>query len=165
MQPGAPPTAVLTGDSGLDTAAGLAAGWCMLPHPEKAHKGGEDAVFTEGSVIGVADGVGGWAAQGVDPGLYSKALMRAAAQAAAASELRDARPTDILRQAFDVVGSADTFMLICAPLIKEPRLSRWQRRGLWGRPRRCARNLSAVLPASLACDFTSTNAGCGRALR
>eukprot|EP01052_Picozoa_sp_SAG31_P046914 SAG31_NODE_9164_length_1323_cov_2.422386_2_plen_108_part_00 len=105
MGRGAPAAAVLTGDSGLDSAAGLSAGWCMLPHPEKVHKGGEDAVFTQRAVVGVADGVGGWAAQGVDPGLYSKALMRAAAQAAAASEPRDARPTAILRQAFDVVGS------------------------------------------------------------
>ena len=34
----------------------------MLPHPLKAHYGGEDAVFwsTDGRSFGVADGVGGW---------------------------------------------------------------------------------------------------------
>lgn len=46
----------------------------MIPHPEKAYKGGEDAMFTSDNVLVVADGVGGWADQGVDPGLYSKKL-------------------------------------------------------------------------------------------
>ena len=44
----------------------------MLPDPEKAYKGGEDAYATTDRMICVADGVGGWADQGVDPGLYSK---------------------------------------------------------------------------------------------
>ena len=52
---------------------------------EKAAKGGEDAhfVLAEGgdgkrkhSAAGVADGVGGWAQQGVDAGLYSRQLMK-----------------------------------------------------------------------------------------
>lgn len=46
----------------------------MIPHPEKAYKGGEDALFVSDNLIVVADGVGGWADQGVDPGLYSKKL-------------------------------------------------------------------------------------------
>lgn len=46
----------------------------MIPHPEKAYKGGEDAMYTSDNVLVVADGVGGWADQGVDPGLYSKKL-------------------------------------------------------------------------------------------
>lgn len=46
----------------------------MIPHPQKAYKGGEDAIFTSDNVLVVADGVGGWADQGVDPGLYSKKL-------------------------------------------------------------------------------------------
>lgn len=46
----------------------------MIPHPEKAYKGGEDALYTSENVLVVADGVGGWADQGVDPGLYSKKL-------------------------------------------------------------------------------------------
>lgn len=46
----------------------------MIPHPEKAYKGGEDAMFASENVLVVADGVGGWADQGVDPGLYSKKL-------------------------------------------------------------------------------------------
>jgi hypothetical protein len=56
-----------------------------IPHPEKAAKGGEDAHFVlevepggtrQHSAVGVADGVGGWAAQGVDAGLYSSSLMK-----------------------------------------------------------------------------------------
>lgn len=33
----------------------------MIPHPEKAHKGGEDAYFADKLLLAVADGVGGWA--------------------------------------------------------------------------------------------------------
>lgn len=33
----------------------------MIPHPEKAHKGGEDACYANKNMIVVADGVGGWA--------------------------------------------------------------------------------------------------------
>ncbi len=46
----------------------------MIPHPEKAHKGGEDAYYVSSNILAVADGVGGWADQGIDPGLYSKKL-------------------------------------------------------------------------------------------
>ena len=50
--------------------------FCMIPHPEKAAKGGEDAFFAskDKKVFGVFDGVGGWADHGVDPGKYSKQL-------------------------------------------------------------------------------------------
>ena len=48
----------------------------MVPHPEKAHKGGEDALFVSDNVLLVADGVGGWASSGVDPALYSKKLAK-----------------------------------------------------------------------------------------
>lgn len=48
----------------------------MIPHPEKSHKGGEDAFYAHKKLLTVADGVGGWATQGVDPGLYSKEFCR-----------------------------------------------------------------------------------------
>jgi hypothetical protein len=51
-----------------------------LPHPAKAATGGEDAFFLSSSglgAIGIADGVGGWAAKGIDPSLYPRALMSA----------------------------------------------------------------------------------------
>ena len=47
-----------------------------IPHDEKRYKGGEDAYTTIDSLIAVADGVGGWAEKGVDPGLFSKQLCR-----------------------------------------------------------------------------------------
>ena len=51
----------------------------LIPHPNKKNKGGEDAFFlfhnNHCSAIGVADGVGGWTEQGVDPGIYSRLLL------------------------------------------------------------------------------------------
>ena len=44
----------------------------MIPHPEKVHKGGEDAFYVSDQILCVADGVGGWAKYGIDPGFYSK---------------------------------------------------------------------------------------------
>lgn len=46
----------------------------MIPHPEKQHKGGEDAILIKDNILVVADGVGGWAEHGIDAGLYSKNL-------------------------------------------------------------------------------------------
>jgi protein phosphatase PTC7 len=48
-----------------------------LPHPDKRATGGEDASFVgaDGLSVGVADGVGGWAEQGVDAGIYARMLM------------------------------------------------------------------------------------------
>ena len=52
------------------------AGVHMNPHPDKIQKGGEDAysISKDGTLLSVADGVGGWANSGVDPALYSKRL-------------------------------------------------------------------------------------------
>ena len=47
-----------------------------LPHIEKRAKGGEDAYYINSNILAVADGVGGWNSQGVDPALYSKELCR-----------------------------------------------------------------------------------------
>lgn len=60
-----------------DRALKLLSGSYCLPHPDKEAKGGEDAHFIceDEQVIGVADGVGGWADVGVDAGLYSRELM------------------------------------------------------------------------------------------
>lgn len=55
----------------------LLSGSCYLPHPDKEATGGEDAHFicVNEQVIGVADGVGGWADVGVNAGLYARELM------------------------------------------------------------------------------------------
>lgn len=62
----------------------LVAGVSMIPHIDKVDKGGEDAccVCTRGmGSIGVADGVSGWAEEGIDPAEYSRTLMRFASEA------------------------------------------------------------------------------------
>ena len=52
----------------------LEAASVLLPHPDKAATGGEDAAFCGDSVFGVFDGVGGWAKRGVDAGAFSRRL-------------------------------------------------------------------------------------------
>ena len=47
-----------------------------VPHPDKADKGGEDAWVADETLLVVADGVGGWANQGIDSGLFSKQLVK-----------------------------------------------------------------------------------------
>ena len=52
---------------------------CMIPHPSKAHFGGEDYYFISKNhtTIGVADGVGGWADHpGASSKKYSNDLMK-----------------------------------------------------------------------------------------
>ena len=51
-------------------------GVSIIPHDEKVAKGGEDALTASKTLIAVADGVGGWARRGVDPGLFSKQLTK-----------------------------------------------------------------------------------------
>ncbi|THF96102.1 hypothetical protein TEA_020839 [Camellia sinensis var. sinensis] len=54
----------------------LSSGVYLLPHPSKASTGGEDAYFIVGqNWLGVADGVGSWSEEGIDPGIYSQELM------------------------------------------------------------------------------------------
>jgi len=65
----------------LDAEIRMVAAGTMLPHMNKVLTGGEDAFFicSEGcGSMGVADGVGGWSSDGVDPSLYSKELMDSA---------------------------------------------------------------------------------------
>lgn len=53
----------------------FSAGLHAIPHPDKRAKGGEDASFAGERLLVAADGVGGWAEQGVDPALYSRSLV------------------------------------------------------------------------------------------
>ena len=54
---------------------GLRTGVCVLPHPLKIKTGGDDAHFVTAHSLGIADGVGGWAAHGVDPAVFARSLM------------------------------------------------------------------------------------------
>ena len=49
-----------------------------IPHPDKVGKCGEDAFFAddEQGAFGIADGVGGSARNGIDPGLFSRELLQ-----------------------------------------------------------------------------------------
>uniref|UniRef100_M4BT57 Protein phosphatase n=1 Tax=Hyaloperonospora arabidopsidis (strain Emoy2) TaxID=559515 RepID=M4BT57_HYAAE len=64
----------------LQSALRLDSGVCGLPHPQKRATGGEDAWFIGNNIVGVADGVGGWARKGIDSGEYSRTLMESAKQ-------------------------------------------------------------------------------------
>ena len=47
-------------------------GICLMPHPAKKEKGGEDAACITENIVVVADGVGGWENSGVDPAKFSR---------------------------------------------------------------------------------------------
>lgn len=60
-------------------------GAANIPHPEKAEKYGEDAYFFDDhtGAFALADGVGGSASKDVDPGLFSREMLRTCHSAAA----------------------------------------------------------------------------------
>jgi len=50
-----------------------------IPHPRKAHRGGEDSYLVSSptnSTIAVADGVGGWESKGVNPRAFADEILR-----------------------------------------------------------------------------------------
>jgi len=75
-------------------------GTFILPHPDKADRGGEDGFFINDDLnaLGVADGVGSWYSRGVDPGIYARELMQLTEAAVSGGE-RD--PEKALREAYD----------------------------------------------------------------
>ena len=85
----------------------LVAAGANLPHPDKVDKGGEDAWFAKigpdgGGAMYLADGVGGFNEQGVDPGLYARVLTYEAAKAFDAAKknpLFSPDPVKIMREA------------------------------------------------------------------
>ncbi|CAM8912467.1 unnamed protein product [Rhodiola kirilowii] len=85
----------------LEKPLKLLCGSCYLPHPDKEETGGEDAHFIclDKQVIGVADGVGGWADLGVDAGIYSRELMANAAEAVQEEPLNSVDPARVLKKA------------------------------------------------------------------
>jgi serine/threonine protein phosphatase PrpC len=48
----------------------------LIPDDSKLHRGGEDAAASSDTILVVADGVGGWIKQNVNPGLYSGLLTK-----------------------------------------------------------------------------------------
>ena len=79
----------------------MVAGAQCVPHPDKGDNG-EDAFFVTPGAVGVADGVGGWAAHGVDSGMYARELMLAAREYSAPRQEagEDVQPLDILQASY-----------------------------------------------------------------
>lgn len=47
----------------------------IKPHPQKHHRGGEDAFIADDCILAVADGVGGYADSGVNPAIFTRQIM------------------------------------------------------------------------------------------
>ena len=94
-------------DEWISTLEVMSAGAILVPHPDKAAKGGEDSCFVlkQSGAFGVFDGVGGWAEEGVDPAEYSEKF----AEKSAESAMRGTRdPVQIMTDAHastQVIGS------------------------------------------------------------
>ena len=91
-------------------ALGLDIGWSSIPHPLKVARGGEDSHIIARlhgvTLLGVFDGVGGWAELGVDPAEYARKLGRLVEKALAddPAVLKTERPLmALLRTAFDTL--------------------------------------------------------------
>eukprot|EP00955_Chlamydomonas_euryale_P104632 365580-Chlamydomonas_euryale.AAC.14 len=76
--------------SAAASALRLVAGSAMTPHVAKAASGGEDAALVDAVVLGVADGVGGWAEDGVDAAEYARSFLAAVCEAACDEAARSA---------------------------------------------------------------------------
>ncbi|XP_068657043.1 probable protein phosphatase 2C 55 [Aristolochia californica] len=79
----------------------LVCGSCYLPKPNGKYPKGQDAHFMcpIQSVIGVADGLGGFNKRGIDSGVYARNLMFHAAKATAEEPRGGACPLRILKKA------------------------------------------------------------------
>eukprot|EP01118_Nematostelium_gracile_P019488 TRINITY_DN9046_c0_g1_i1.p1 TRINITY_DN9046_c0_g1~~TRINITY_DN9046_c0_g1_i1.p1 ORF type:complete len:299 (+),score=66.48 TRINITY_DN9046_c0_g1_i1:35-898(+) len=90
----------------------------IIPHPLKVAKGGEDAYFiatgSDGYAFGVADGVGGWAHQGIDPSLVSKGIMLGAKVAYEKQNCRN--PVEMMdfghEQVKNITGSSTALVIV-----------------------------------------------------
>eukprot|EP01112_Ceratiomyxa_fruticulosa_P013628 TRINITY_DN3842_c0_g1_i1.p1 TRINITY_DN3842_c0_g1~~TRINITY_DN3842_c0_g1_i1.p1 ORF type:complete len:461 (-),score=104.20 TRINITY_DN3842_c0_g1_i1:583-1965(-) len=101
-------------------------GVCIVPHPQKRHKGGEDAYFVseDHKVLGVADGVGGWAEVGVDPSEYSRSLMEGARLSAdSTTSPHDRDPVEIMQDAYRFSSSIKGSSTCCIVLLDGSYLS------------------------------------------
>lgn len=97
---------------------GFAVGSEVVPHPAKMEKGGEDAFFVSsynGGVLGVADGVSGWAEENVDPALFARELMEHAAAAVGNEEVKNC-PRQLIAKAHEATSTIGAATVIVAIL-------------------------------------------------
>jgi len=66
----------------------------IIPHDEKKFRGGEDSASTSDHLLVVADGVGGWANKGVNPGHFSRLLTKQIVEKFALNEPEGVHGTD-----------------------------------------------------------------------
>lgn len=93
----------------------------LSPEPEQQIEQQEDqAVRGNADVIGVADGVGGWRAYGVDPGLFSAKLMESCERLVVAGYFSCNQPSKLLAQGFremqenkqQIIGSSTACLMM-----------------------------------------------------
>ena len=75
----ASPTHGRLGAEAMQQVFALRSGVANMPHPHKNSQG-EDAFLLGPYMVGVADGVGGWWEQNIDPSLYARGIMGARAR-------------------------------------------------------------------------------------
>ncbi|XP_061359940.1 probable protein phosphatase 2C 26 [Gastrolobium bilobum] len=95
-------------------------GTCLIPHPKKVDRGGEDAFFVSnhnGGIIAVADGVSGWAEEDVDPSLFPRELLANASNFVGDEEVNN-DPQILIRKAHAATSSTGSATVIVAMLEK-----------------------------------------------
>ncbi|XP_022136762.1 probable protein phosphatase 2C 80 isoform X2 [Momordica charantia] len=99
----------------------LLSGSCYLPHPAKEKTGGEDAHFicVDEHVIGVADGVGGWADVGVDAGKFARELMLNSITAVQEQPRDSVDPVKVLEKAHSSITTAQGSSTACIIALSE----------------------------------------------
>eukprot|EP00798_Chlamydomonas_sp_ICE-L_P015914 gene15914-22048_t len=98
----------------------LVSGSHMIPHADKVAKGGEDAWFTSTAgcgAVGVADGVGGWAEEDINPAEYARAVTRKCEEAVQDTDWdEDSSVIDILEFAQASISSPGSCTVCLAVL-------------------------------------------------
>ena len=89
----------------------LRRGVFCIPGPGKERSGGEDAFFCTPTALGVADGVGSWINEGIDPSLYPRKLMSAALNSSLKTptelaKINEFPPLAILQEAYQAAAKA-----------------------------------------------------------
>ncbi|KAK3031511.1 hypothetical protein RJ639_036025 [Escallonia herrerae] len=94
----------------------LYSGAALLVHPSKALTGGEDAYFTSSkNWLGVADGVGQWSVEGIDPGVYARELMDKCEEIVSNSDsLLITNPVNLLKQSIREAQSPGSSTVLVA---------------------------------------------------
>ncbi|KAL2238390.1 UNVERIFIED_CONTAM: putative protein phosphatase 2C 1 [Sesamum indicum] len=103
---------------GSEVGVRLSVGTHFIPHPDKVEKGGEDAFFISshsGGVLGVADGVSGWAEKDVNPALFSRELMANASSFVEDEEV-NYDPRSLIRKAHAATSSIGSATVVVAML-------------------------------------------------